>query len=200
MALFLQQVAGYSALEGGLALLPITVMNLLIARRAGALATRIGPRVPMAVGPVLGAAGLALYLRLDERADWVTQILPATVLFGVGLGLTVAPLTATVLGAVEESRAGVASGVNNAVARVAGLLAIAVVGAVVAARFRAAGGPPDATPLVPGAEGAHRAAEVAASVSALHAGMAVSASLVLAGGVVAAVGLTGGRRAGRATG
>ena len=138
IALFLQQVAGYSAFEAGLSLLPITLLLVTLARRFGALAARVGPRLPMTAGPVICGVGLFAFARLDERADYVTGVLPASLLFGLGLAITVAPLTATVLQAADRRHAGVASGVNNAVARVAGLLAIAAVGAVVSAQFSAA--------------------------------------------------------------
>ena len=138
IALFLQQVAGYSAFEAGLSLLPITLLLVTLARRFGALSTRIGPRLPMTVGPLVCGAGLLAFARLDERADYLTGVLPASLLFGLGLAITVAPLTATVLQAADRRHAGVASGVNNAIARVAGLVAIAAVGAVVSAQFSAA--------------------------------------------------------------
>ena len=140
VALFLQEVAGYSALAGGLALLPLTLMMLTFARRFGALAGRLGPRLFMGLGPLVCSAGLLLWLSLDEQGTYVTQVLPGAVVFGLGLAMTVAPLTATVLGAVAAERAGVASGVNNAIARVASLLAIAIVGAVVTAVLRDRGG------------------------------------------------------------
>ena len=138
IALFLQQVAGYSAFEAGMALLPITLLLVTLARRFGALSARVGPRLPMTAGPVLCGAGMFAFARLDERADYVSGVLPASLLFGLGLAVTVAPLTAAVLQAADRRHAGVASGVNNAIARIAGLLAIAAVGAVVSASFSAA--------------------------------------------------------------
>ncbi len=122
----LQVVAGFSPLLAGTALLPVTVIMLLLSARAGALAQRIGPRRPMTLGPLLSAAGLLLLLRVGRHASYVGDVLPAVVVFGLGLSLTVAPLTTTVLGAAAARHAGVASGVNNAVARAAGLLAVAV--------------------------------------------------------------------------
>jgi EmrB/QacA subfamily drug resistance transporter len=127
LVLQLQTVAGFSPLAAGTALLPVTAIMLLFSARAGALAGRIGPRVPMTVGPLVGAAGLLLLLRVDATTSWVADVLPAVALFGAGLALTVAPLTATVLDAAPDRYAGSASGVNNAVARAAGLLAVAVV-------------------------------------------------------------------------
>ena len=135
LVLFLQQAAGYSALEAGTAGLPVTIVMFLLSSRVGALADRYGPRFFMSAGPLLAAAGLALMLRLDIDVTYVTDLLPALVLFAVGLTMTVAPLTATVLAGADESNAGIASGINNAIARVAGLVGVAAVGAVVAASF-----------------------------------------------------------------
>lgn len=123
----LQQVLGYSALAAGASMLPITVLMLLLSARAGQLSQRIGPRLPMTLGPVIMAVGLALMWRIDAASSYVTVILPALVVFSLGLALTVAPLTTTVLGAVDAHQSGIASGVNNAVARVAGLLAVALI-------------------------------------------------------------------------
>ncbi|MEV6104660.1 MFS transporter [Streptomyces sp. NPDC051940] len=125
LVLELQVEAGFSPLAAGAALLPVTVVMLLLSERSGKLAQRIGPRIPMTVGPAVSAAGLLLMLRIGEGASYAADVLPAVVVFGLGLAITVAPLTATVLGAVETRYAGVASGVNNAVARAAGLLAVA---------------------------------------------------------------------------
>jgi predicted MFS family arabinose efflux permease len=126
LVLQLQEVLGYSPLEAGVAALPVTVIMLLLSARAGALATRIGPRVPMAAGPVTAAVGIALMARITEGATYLTAVLPAVVVFGLGLALTVASLTTTVMAAADERHSGVASGVNNAVARAAQLLAVAV--------------------------------------------------------------------------
>ncbi|HEX2185669.1 MAG TPA: DHA2 family efflux MFS transporter permease subunit, partial [Chloroflexota bacterium] len=130
LVVHLQQVLGYSALEAGVATLPITVLMLALSSRAGRLAQRVGPRWPMTAGPLLVAAGLALMTRMDVGSGYLLDVLPAVVVFGLGLALTVAPLTATVLAAADARHAGVASGVNNAVARVAGLLAVAALPAV----------------------------------------------------------------------
>ncbi len=127
----LQVVAGYSALAAGTSLLPITVLMLALSTRAGALSERIGPRRPMTYGPLLAAVGTLLLLRVGPGASYVLDVLPGVTVIGLGLSLTVAPLTATVLGAVEDRRAGVASGVNNAVARAGGLLAVAALPAAV---------------------------------------------------------------------
>jgi EmrB/QacA subfamily drug resistance transporter len=122
----LQVAGGFSPLLAGTALLPVTAIMLVFSARAGALAGRIGPRLPMSVGPIIAAGGVLLYLRIGRDASYLTDVLPAVIVFGIGLTLIVAPLTTTVLAAAETRHAGVASGVNNAVARAAGLLAVAV--------------------------------------------------------------------------
>jgi len=219
LPLFLQQVAGYSALAAGASLLPITVIMFLLSRRFGALADRLGPHLLMSAGPLVAGVGLLLFTRLDVDASYLSEVLPAALVFALGLSMTVAPLTATVLGGVDEHRSGVASGVNNAVARVAGLLAIGAVGAVVAAQFtstldgRIAGRElsPGATtavenarerPLsgarlqdVPAAERARVGFAVdEASVHGFRIGMLVSGGLVLAGGAISFAGIRNPRR------
>ncbi|MFJ4964742.1 Multidrug resistance protein stp [Streptomyces sp. ADI96-02] len=127
-AIQLQVVAGYSALGAGAALLPVTVLMLLFSASAGDLGRRIGPRIPLTVGPLLAAAGMLLMLRVGPGASvgsYVSDVLPAVVVLGAGLVVVVAPLTATVLAAVDSGRAGLASGINNAAARAAGLIAVA---------------------------------------------------------------------------
>jgi EmrB/QacA subfamily drug resistance transporter len=126
LVLQLQIVAGFSPLGSGLALLPITACMLLLSARSGALAERIGPRRVMTVGVLLCAAGVLLMLRIGPHASYPLDVLPAVTVFGLGLSATVAPVTTTVLSAASTRYAGVASGVNNAVARAAGLLAVAV--------------------------------------------------------------------------
>jgi EmrB/QacA subfamily drug resistance transporter len=121
----LQVVAGYSALAAGTALLPTTLLMLLLSARSGELGDRIGPRIPLTVGPLVCAVGLLLMLRVGPDASYVADVLPAVLVFGIGLVILVAPLTATVLGSVDTSRAGLASGINNAAARAAGLIAVA---------------------------------------------------------------------------
>jgi EmrB/QacA subfamily drug resistance transporter len=122
----LQQVSRYTALQSGISLLPVTAIMLTLSARSGALAARIGPRLQMSVGPVIVAAGLALLARIGPGGDYLTEVLPAVVVFGLGLAVTVAPLTSTVLAAAPAENAGTASAVNNAVARAAGLVAVAV--------------------------------------------------------------------------
>jgi EmrB/QacA subfamily drug resistance transporter len=130
LVLQMQTVAGFSPTLAGSALLPVTVIMLLLSARSGALADRIGPRLQMTVGPLLAAAGFALATRVGPGASYLGEVLPAVVVLGLGLACTVAPLTATVLASADDHHAGIASGINNAVARSAGLLAVAVVPAV----------------------------------------------------------------------
>lgn len=126
----LQVSLAYSALEAGASLVPFTVIMLFLSPRAGALAQRTGPGLPMTVGPLLAAAGLMLLSGIGPGDGYAGGVLPGVVVFGTGMAVTVAPLTSAVLAAVEERHAGLASGVNNAVARLAGLLAVAVLPAV----------------------------------------------------------------------
>ncbi len=126
LALQLQESLGYSALAAGLAFLPFTGIMLLLSARIGALAQRIGPRWPMTVGPIVAGAGLILLVRVVPGASYALGVLPGLIVFGLGMALTVAPLTSTVLASVTEEHVGTASGANNAVSRVASLLAVAV--------------------------------------------------------------------------
>lgn len=130
MVIYLQDALGYSALEAGGSMVPFTLLMLVLSSRAGALAQRIGPRIPMTVGPFVAGAGLLLVSRIEPGVGYVDTVLPAVVVFGLGMTLTVAPLTSAVLAAVEERHLGVGSGVNNAVARLAGLLAVASLPAI----------------------------------------------------------------------
>jgi EmrB/QacA subfamily drug resistance transporter len=131
LVLQLQVVAGFSPLGAGAALLPVTLLMLTLSARAGALAQRIGPRWLLTTGLILLSIGLALMMRIGPHASYTTEVLPAVVIFGLGLAMTVAPLTATVLASADVRHAGVASGVNNAVARAAGLIAVAALPAAV---------------------------------------------------------------------
>ena len=211
LGLFLQQIGGYTPLQSGLATLPTTIIMFALSRRVGALADRHGPRLFMGAGPLVAAGGLLLFQRTGVKADYVSEILPAVLVFSIGLSLTVAPLTAAVL-AGSEHEAGIASGVNNAVARVAGLLGTAAVGAAISSSFvsffnarvgsvasdpraqaalREARRLPLGKPKLHGA-GPHAghvvtAAAEAASLHAFHLGMMIAAVLVGAGGVVGAV-------------
>jgi EmrB/QacA subfamily drug resistance transporter len=135
VTLFLQQTVGYSPLEAGLATTPVSLLLFALSPLFGKIATGIGPRVPMCVGPIVGGVGLLLLTRVGADASYVGDVLPGVIVFGLGLSATVAPLTATALNSVAENRVGVASGINNAVSRIAGVLAIAVLGAMIAGKF-----------------------------------------------------------------
>lgn len=126
VVLNLQVVVHFSALAAGVSMLPITVLMLLLSARAGQLSQHIGPRIPMTLGPIVCAGALLLFARIDAHSTYFSDVFPAVVTLGLGLSLTVAPLTATALGSVDSRHAGIASGVNNAVARAAGLLAVAI--------------------------------------------------------------------------
>ena len=130
LSLFLQQGAGYSATLAGFAMVPSSIVLIALSAFFGRLSGRVGPRLMMTAGPLVAAAGFALMLRIGAEADYLTQVLPAVTVFGLGMAITVAPLTATILGAVDASRSGIASAVNNAVSRIAGLVAIALAGSV----------------------------------------------------------------------
>ncbi len=160
LVLFVQQLAGYSALRSGLALLPITLVMFVLSPRVGRLSMRFGPRLFMGVGPLVAAGALVALVRLRPGFDYWSELLPPLLAFSIGLSMIVAPLTATVLADAGEADAGVASGVNNAVARVAGLVGIAVVGAAVAG------------------------ADNRLDVSGYRLAMWITAGLVAAGGVV----------------
>ncbi len=126
MVAFLQISMGYSPIESGAATLPVTAVMLLFSARSGALAQRIGPRIPLTVGPLVIAVGFLLMAQIDPGDSYVTAVLPPILIFSAGLTLVVAPVTATVLAAAEARHAGIASGINNAVARIGGLLAVAL--------------------------------------------------------------------------
>jgi len=157
----LQTVLGYSALQAGTATLPITVLMLFLSPRAGRLSQRIGPRIPMTIGPLIVAAGLVLLAGIGPGTTYFTGILPGLVVFGLGLSLTVAPLTAAVMGSVQENHVGVGSGVNNAVARVASLLAVAVLPALAGLETASAG--------VQFSDGVSRALYISAALAVLGA-------------------------------
>ena len=135
VGLYLQQVVGYTPFEAGLATTPVSLCLFFLSPRFGRVASGTGPRLPMTFGPIVAGVGMLLFMRLDPSASYPADVLPAVLVFGLGLSATVAPLTATVLDSVAENRVGIASGVNNGVSRVAGLLAIAVLGAVISAHF-----------------------------------------------------------------
>ena len=126
LVVYLQVVAGFSPILAGAALLPVTLVMLALSSRAGELSSQIGPRIPMSLGPLIAAFGVLLLVRIGPGASYLLDVLPAVSVFGLGLAALVAPLTTTVLAAAPAEHAGLASGVNNAVARAAGLLAVAV--------------------------------------------------------------------------
>jgi EmrB/QacA subfamily drug resistance transporter len=219
LVLFLQQVAGYDALEAGTTTIPVTLVMFLLSTRFGALADRYGPRFFMGIGPLIAAVGLAFFLRLDSHVDYLTELLPGLLIFSIGLAMTVAPLTATVLADADEHNAGIASGVNNAIARVASLIAIAAVGAVVSSAFgstlrdelgadarkpvvaraiKEAEKEPLARVVVTDAPPAVRAQVAAgsldASVKAFHVAIAIATALVALGGVLGLIGIVNPRR------
>jgi EmrB/QacA subfamily drug resistance transporter len=142
LVLQLQEVLHYSPLEAGLSLMPLTLILLSLSATSGRLADRIGPRLPMTVGPLLAAAGMALFVRVVPGSSYVSGVLPGAVLFGLGMVLTVPALTTTALGAVEPERAGVASAVNNDVARIGSLIAVALVPTLAGIASKASGSLP----------------------------------------------------------
>jgi EmrB/QacA subfamily drug resistance transporter len=168
----LQVVAGFKPLAAGAALLPVTVLMLLLSARAGGLAERIGPRLPMTVGPVVCAGAMLLLARVGPGASYLRTVLPGVLALGLGLSLTVAPLTATALGAVDERHAGIASGVNNAVARAAGLLSVATL------------------PLAAGLRGG-TLTDAGVLAPVYRTAMHLCALLLLAGAAIAAIGIPG---------
>lgn len=139
LGLYLQQVGGMSATMAGVALLPATVLLLLLSSSFGRLSGRFGPRLFMAAGPAIGGLGFLLLLQMRPELDYWRQVLPGILVFGLGLAVTVAPLTSAILGSVSAARAGIGSAVNNAVARVAGLVTIAFAGVVTGSRLDLAG-------------------------------------------------------------
>jgi EmrB/QacA subfamily drug resistance transporter len=175
----LQDVSGYTALQAGMSLLPVTAITLALSRRSGALAARIGPRLQMSVGPVFVGCGLALFTFINGSGNYLTEVLPGVLVFGFGLAITVAPLTSTALGAVPAEHASIASAVNNDVARAAGLIAVAL--------LPAAGGITSVVYSHPAqfAAGFHRASLIAAA-------------LCVAGGALAALTIRNPARARRA--
>jgi len=165
LTLYLIEFAGFSALQAGISLLPVTIVMFFLSPRMGRLSMQYGPRLFMALGPILAGVGVLAYTRLPQDVNYWVDIVPALLVFSLGLSLTVAPLTTTVLADAQAGDAGVASGVNNAVARIAGLLAIAILGIL------AAGG------------GDHL------TVHGFHATMAAVAALLFCGGLIGAIGI-----------
>ena len=149
------QVQGYTSTQAGASLLPFALLLFVLSRWAGGLIGRFGAKLPLIVGPIIAAAGFALFARPGLGGSYWATYFPAVATLGIGMAVTIAPLTTAVMGAVPASRAGIASGVNNAVARVASLLAIAVFGIIVASTFTTAlDGRLDGIPLAPEARAA----------------------------------------------
>jgi predicted MFS family arabinose efflux permease len=165
LVLFLQQLADYSPFRSGLATVPITVVMFFLSPRVGRLSMRFGPRFFMGVGPLICAGALVWMRNLSPGFDYWTTLLPQLLVFAVGLSLIVAPLTSTVLADAGERDAGIASGVNNAIARVAGLLGIAIVGAAIAG------------------------SDNRLDLSGYRLSMAITAAMIAAGGVIGLAGI-----------
>ncbi len=209
LVVFLQQVAGYSALAAGMAGIPVTLILFLLSPKMGELSGKYGPRLFMGLGPIVAGCGFLMMLHLGTRVEYWTQLFPAIVLFGIGLAITVAPLTSAILGDVPPTQAGIASAINNAVARIAGLIAVAAVGAIVATQFSGAVDRKmsastatsaavsaakqislQTTPPAPYQNDPEfRRALSDASVSAFHAGILSIAGLLIAGGAVSLAGI-----------
>jgi EmrB/QacA subfamily drug resistance transporter len=214
VTLFLQQTVGYSPLAAGFATTPISLLLFALSPLFGKIATSTGPRVPMCLGPIVGGIGLLLITRVDANASYVSDVLPGVLVFGLGLSATVAPLTATALNSVAEHRVGVASGINNAVSRIAGVLAIAIFGALIAGKFGTTVDsnltdstlssasdqaiskakdnplqPPDTDRLPPAEATEVESATVAGAEDGFHLAMMTAGTLMIVGGVIAGIGL-----------
>jgi MFS family permease len=159
---YLQQGAGLRATLAGLAFLPSTVIMILFSSRVGALSGRYGPRLFMTVGPIVMGAGSLLLLTVSKDFSYWWQVLPFVLVYGTGLTLTVTPLTSAILGSIERERSGIASAVNNAVSRVAGLLVIAMLATILGGRLDLAG---------------------------FHRGVVVTAAMMLVGGLISFAGI-----------
>ena len=168
LAVFLQQSAGYSATMAGVAMIPSSLVLIGLSAYVGRLSGRVGTRVLMGAGPVIAGGGFALMLAITEEAEYVTQVLPAMLVFGFGMAVTVAPLTATILGAVDPTHSGIASATNNAVSRIAGLIAVALAATL--------GG------------------SATIDLDSFHRLVASSAVAMIVGGAISAVGIRNGKR------
>jgi len=162
ITIFLQQTAGYSAITAGLALLPITLLMFVLSPRFGALAGKYGPRLFMTVGPIIAGLGFLSMVLVSNPIHYWTQLFPGVILFGIGLSITVAPLTSAVLGSITSNHAGIASAVNNAISRIAGLIAIASISIVTGTTI---------------------------TTQSFHKGAIAMAVLLLIGGIASAVGI-----------
>jgi EmrB/QacA subfamily drug resistance transporter len=163
LVVYLQVVAHFPATLAGLALLPVSLGNIFLSSRFGTLAGRIGPRLFMGLGPIIGAVGYLLMLGTGSEVNYWTQVLPGVLVFTIGLSATVSPLTAAILGAVPSERSGIGSAINNAVARIAGLIATAFVGVIVGSEY---------------------------TVESFHRTLIVTAALLFVGGVISLIGIT----------
>jgi EmrB/QacA subfamily drug resistance transporter len=162
ITVFVQQVGGYTAINAGMALLPVTLIMLFLSSKFGALSGTFGPRLFMALGPFIGGLGFLLMLRVDQDIHYWTHLFPGVMVFGLGLAITVAPLTSAVLGAIDPKQAGIASAVNNAISRIAGLIAIAALGIITGK---------------------------AITVSSFHKGLIAISVLMLIGSIVSTIGI-----------
>lgn len=162
LVIFLQQVAGYPATLAGLASIPITIIMFFLSSRFGALSGKYGPRLFMALGPIIAGLGTLYLVTVTIPVSYWTELLPGIVLFGLGLSMTVAPLTSAILGSIKTSQAGIGSAINNAVARIAGLLSVAVIGVLIGETM---------------------------SLNGFHIGIVFCSTLLIVGGIISAVGI-----------
>ncbi len=162
VVIFLQQVAGFTPTLAALAFIPVSIANVALSRFFGGLSARFGPRIFMTVGPILAGIGHLLFLSMGEEVNYFSDVLPGVLVFSVGISMTVAPLTAAILGDVPSNEAGIGSAVNNAVARVAGLIGIAMIGIVIMGQL---------------------------DVEGFHRVLLVIAGLMIAGGLISLVGI-----------
>jgi EmrB/QacA subfamily drug resistance transporter len=163
ITIFIQQVGHYSATMAGLSLIPVTFIMFALSPRFGALSGKYGPRLFMTLGPIVAAAGFLFMLQVDANVNYWAHILPGVLIFGLGLSMTVAPLTSAVLGSIDERHAGIGSAINNAIARIAGLLAIAALGVIIGSNL---------------------------DVDGFHRGLIATAALLIVGGVISAIGIS----------
>jgi predicted MFS family arabinose efflux permease len=167
VTLFLIEVAGFTAIAAGFVYIPTTIILLVLSGYFGGLSGRYGPRIFMALGPIVAATGFLWLLMMGPSVNYWTQLLPSAILFGLGLALTVAPLTSAILGSISVEQAGIGSAVNNAVARIAGLITVAFAGLIAGQHLDKAG---------------------------LDRALIVTAALMIAGGLVSAAGIRNPRR------
>jgi EmrB/QacA subfamily drug resistance transporter len=170
LIIFIQSVGDYSAFRAGLTLLPVTIIMFLLSPRFGALSGKYGPRLFMTLGPIVGCLGFLLFLRVNSSISYWPQIFPGVIVFGVGLSMTVAPLTSAVLGSIDSGNAGVGSAINNAMSRIAGLVAISLIGLVIGANAFTS--------------------SRAYGINAFHKAAIAMALLLLIGGLISAIGIT----------